>query len=102
MKYSYFKKRFFPKVIKVNKLPKGEKEKRMLFWSNRFQHLLNQGDYNLAYEYLAMLALNCYLDLDKSDHSRITLWKMFVADFRRAFSDYEKECFDRLKKEGLI
>lgn len=102
MKYSYFKKRFLPKVRKVNKLPLEEKEKRLQFWTNRFHHLFNQGSYDLAYEYMAMLELNYYLDLDKSDHFRVMLWRAFVTDFRRAFSDYEEERFDRLKKLGRI
>ena len=102
MKYSYFKSQLLPKVIKVNKLPLEKKKKRLQFWTNRFHHLFNKGSYDLAYEYMAMLELNYYLDLDKNDHFRIMLWRMFVADLRRAFSDYEMECFDRLKNAGLI
>lgn len=89
MKYSYFKSQLLPKVIKVYKLPLEEKEKRLQFWVNRFRHLLNQGSYDLAYEYMAMLELHYYLVLDKSDDFRITLWQMFVRDFRRAYSIYE-------------
>ena len=102
MKYSYFKMRFLPRVIKANKLPLEEKEKRLQLWTKRFHLLFNQGSYDLAYEYMAMLELNNYLDLDKSDHFRIMLWRMFVTDFRRAFSDYEEERFGRLKNAGLI
>lgn len=102
MKYSYFKTQLLPKVIKVNKLPLEKKEKRLQFWVNRFHHLFNQGSYELAYKYMAMLELNYYLGLDKNDDFRITLWMMFVKDFRRAFSDYEMECFDRLKNAVLI
>lgn len=100
MKYSYFKKQFLPKVRKVNNLPLEEKEKRLQFCVDRFHHLFKHGSYELAYEYMAMFELNSFLELDKNDHFRLMLWRGFVTDFRRAFSDYER--FERLKKAGII
>lgn len=98
MKYSYFKGQFLPTVLRVNKLPSKEKEKRLQFWVNRFHHLFSQGVYDLAYEYIARVELSYFLDLDKSDDSRIMMWRMLVTDYRRAFSYYAEERFERLKK----
>lgn len=98
MYYSHFKRRLLPRVLRLNKLPLEEKEKRLQLWTTKFHLLFSQGAYDLAYGYIAMVELSRYLDLDKSDNSRIMMWRMFVMDFRRALSDYEHERFDSLNK----
>lgn len=91
MKYTPTTYRLLCSVKRANKLPLETKRKRLQFWRNRSKHLFTQGYFDLAYEYIAMLELNLYLDLDKSDPFRLKVWKMFVIDFRRAYSDYEFE-----------
>ena len=99
MKYTPATYRLLSRVKRVNKLPLEAKEKRLQFWHKRSRHLFAQGDFDLAYEYIAMIELNLYLDLDKTDMFRLNLWRMFVTDFRRAYSDYEFEKLQRFMKE---
>lgn len=83
-------------VRRVNKLELETKEKRLQFWFNRSKHLFSQNSYNMAYEYVAMIDLNLVLDLDKDDSFRLKMWRIFVTDFRRAFSIHEYELFQSL------
>lgn len=98
MKYTHTTYRLLSMVKRANKLPPEAKEERLQCWLNRSRHLFAQGDFDLAYEYIAMIELNLYLDLDKPDMFRLKLWRMFVTDFRRAYSDYEFEKLQRFMK----
>ena len=81
-----------------------EKRGRKLqeIWAERMHENFAKGDYDIAYEYVAMQELLCFKMMRKNDHFRIKMWRMFVVDFRRAFSDYEYANFQRLKDFNLI
>lgn len=72
------------------------------FWAERMHENFQNGDYDLAYEYVAMQELLLFKMLSKTDPFRLKVWRMFVGDFRRAFSDYEFEVFERLKAYKII
>lgn len=71
-------------------------------WDERMHVNFQNGNYDLAYEYVAMQELLLFKMLSKTDPFRLKAWRMFVVDFRRAFSDYEFEMFERLKDYKII
>ena len=81
-----------------------EKRGRKLqeIWAERMHENFEKGDYDIAYEYLAMQELLCFKSMQKNDPFRIKMWRMFVIDFRRAFSDHEFAKFQQLKQLNLI
>lgn len=81
-----------------------EKRGRKLqeIWAERMHENFAKGNYYVAYEYVAMQELLCFKCMAKNDPFRIKMWRMFVVDFRRAFSDYEFERFERLKAYKII
>ena len=71
-------------------------------WAERMHENFKNGDYDLAYEYVAMQELLLFKFMSKTDTFRLKVWRMFVADSRRAFSNYEYANFLRLKEANLI
>jgi len=71
-------------------------------WAERMHENFQIGEYDLAYEYVAMQELLLFKTMTKSDPFRLKVWRMFVTDFRRAFSFHEFEIFQRLKDANLI
>lgn len=63
-------------------------------WAERMHENFQNGNYDLAYEYVAMQELLLFKMLSKTDPFRLKVWRMFVGDFRRAVSDYEFEWFE--------
>lgn len=87
-------------VVHKNYGKQGKKVQEL--WSERMHENFQNGDYDLAYEYVAMQELLLFKMLSKTDPFRLKVWRMFVVDFRRAFSDYEFERFERLKAYKII
>lgn len=81
-----------------------EKRGRKLqqIWAERMHENFQNGDYDIAYEYVAMQELLLFKTMKKTDPFRLKVWRMFVTDFRRAFSDYEYANFLRLKEFNII
>ena len=81
-----------------------EKRGRKLqeIWAEGMHENFAKGYYDLAYEFVAMQELLLFKMLSKTDPFRLKVWRMFVVDFRRAFSDYEFEKFERLKAYKII
>lgn len=92
----------FYAVNVVHKNYEKQGKKVQAFWAERMHENFKKGDYDLAYEYVAMQELLCYKSMRKNDPFRIKMWRMFVIDFRRAFSDYEYNNFQRLKELHII
>lgn len=66
-------------------------------WAERMHENFRKGNYDIVYEYVACQELLLFKTIRKDDPFRIKVWRMFAVDFRRAFSDYEFEMFERLK-----
>lgn len=82
----------------VNMAYKSGPEKQAKFikvWTDNFHKNLNIGFYDIAYENIAMHELLLFKNSKKGDEFRLLLWRMFVMDFRRAFSDYEYRLLHR-------
>ena len=82
----------------VNMAHKSLPKKQVNFlklWSDSFYKNMEHGFYNIAYENLAMHELLLFKNSKKGDEFRLLLWRMFVMDFRRAFSDYEYRLLHR-------
>lgn len=88
MGYSYFKGRLLPRVRQANKLPPKQKRSRLDFWLFRSTMCFQNNNYDLGMEYLAMVHLALFMDLNKNSSIRLSLWRIFVREFRLAFSDY--------------
>lgn len=71
-------------------------------WAERMHENLQRSQYDLAYEYVAMQELLLFKFMRKSDPFRLKVWRMFVTDSRRAFSNHEFEIFQRLKEAKII
>jgi hypothetical protein len=52
------------------------------------QRCKEQGNYDLAFEYQCRIWLYVLKNIDFQPASRLPMWKIFVHDFRHAFSDY--------------
>ena len=87
-------------VVYKNYAKQGKKVQG--FWAERMHELFQKGEYDLAYEYVAMQELLLFKSISKTDPYRIKVWRMFVTDARRAFSDHEFANFQRLKKDNII
>ena len=77
-------------------------KKVQAFWAERMHENFQKGDYDIAYEYVAMQELLLFKDMSKKDPFRLKVWRMFVADSRRAFSNYEFEKFQLMKDYNVI
>lgn len=87
-------------VAHKNYVKRGKKLQEI--WAERMHENFQKGDYDIAYEYVAMQELLLFKTMQKTDTFRLKVWRMFVTDFRRAFSDYEYERFQRLKDYKII
>ena len=77
-------------------------KKAQALWAERMYENCEKGYYDIAYEYVAMQEFLLFKTMQKTDPFRLKVWRMFVTDFRRAFSDYEYEKFEQLKRYELI
>ena len=98
MKYSYYKDMVLPMVRRANNLTAHEKEKRLRFWHEHSKKCFEEGFFDMAYEYIAMIELSLCLAWPKNDRLRLSVWKMFVRDYRLGFSAYEYKKFQLLTK----
>ena len=87
-------------VVYKNYEKQGKKVQAI--WAERMHENVEKGYYNIAYEYVATQELLLFKTMQKTDPFRLKVWRMFVTDFRRAFSDYEYEKFEQLKRYELI
>ena len=87
-------------VVYKNYEKQGKKVQEI--WAERMHENFQEGCYDIAYEYVAMQELLLFKVLPKTDPFRLKVWRMFVTDFRRAFSDYDFERFERLKEYKII
>lgn len=87
-------------VVYKNYEKQGNKVQQI--WAERMHENFQNGDYDLAYEYVAMQELLLFKVMSKTDPFRIKVWRMFVTDTRRAFSNYEFEKFQRMKDYNVI
>ena len=78
----------------------GEQVQKM--WALHMHENFQKGWYDLAYECVAMQELLLFKTLSKNDPFRLKVWRMFVTDSRRAFSDHEFAKFQRLKDAKII
>lgn len=92
----------FRAVNVVYKNYNGIGKKTQSLWAERMHELFQKREYHLAYEYVAMQELLLFKATPKTDPYRIKIWRMFVTDARRAFSDHEFANFQRLKKDNII
>lgn len=93
---------FFYVVNKINKNYDAIGKKAQDLWAERMRENFKKGYYDIAYEYVAIQELLLFKTMKKTDPFRLKVWRMFVGDFRRAFSDYEYANFQRLKDFNLI
>lgn len=77
-------------------------KKVQAFWAECMRENFEKGYYDIAYKYVATQELLLFKTMQKTDPFRLKVWRMFVTDFRRAFSDYEYEKFEQLKRYELI
>lgn len=87
-------------VVYKNYEKQGKKVQSI--WAERMHENFQRSEYDLAYEYVAMQELLLFKTMQKSDTFRLKVWRMFVTDFRRAFSDHEFAKFQRLKDAKII
>lgn len=64
-------------------------------WLTRYRKRMQKGHFDIAHEYLCRAELLMVRTAPKNEPYRLTMWRLFVGDFRRAFSDYE---FDKMQE----
>lgn len=80
---------FFKMSRDVNRLvEKWGSERFYDFNSRRAKECKEQGYYDFAYEYQCRIWLYVLKNIGFQPASRLPMWKIFVHDFRHAFSDY--------------
>lgn len=80
---------FFRMSKDVNRLTEKYGPERFYnFNSSGAKGCKEQGYYDFAYEYQCRIWLYVLKNIDFQRTSRLAMWKIFVHDFRHAFSDY--------------
>lgn len=80
---------FFKMSMDVNRLVEMWGSKRFYdFNSKKAKECKSEGNYDFAYEYQCRIWLYVLKNIDFQPASRLPMWKIFVHDFRHAFSDY--------------